>query len=44
MKKNWRLSGGLLVTVAMWLAFMIAPPAFADNAVNFEGIGHFDRR
>ena len=22
MKKNWRLTGGLLVTVAMWLAFM----------------------
>ncbi|SDW03894.1 hypothetical protein [Nitrosomonas communis] len=36
MKKNWRLTGGLLVTVTMWLALMIAPPAFADNAVKLK--------
>ncbi|SDW72077.1 hypothetical protein [Nitrosomonas communis] len=36
MIKNWRLTGGLLATVAMWLALMIAPPAFADNTVNLK--------
>ena len=36
MKKNWRITGGLLVTVAMWLAFIVALPAFADNAVKLR--------
>ncbi|WP_430232025.1 hypothetical protein [Nitrosomonas communis] len=36
MMTNWRLTGGLLATVAMWLALMIAPPAFADNTVNLK--------
>ncbi|WP_430233810.1 hypothetical protein [Nitrosomonas communis] len=36
MKMNWKLTGGLLVTVAMWLALMIVPSAFADNAVKLK--------
>ncbi len=36
MNKNWRITGGLLVTMAMWLAFIVALPAFADNAVKLR--------
>ncbi len=36
MKKNWRLTGSLLGTMVMWIALMIAPPAFADNTVNLR--------
>lgn len=37
MKKNWSIRGGLLVTVAVWLAsFVVVTSAFADNAVKLR--------
>ncbi len=36
MKKNYGKGINLLVSVTMWLAIIMAPPAFADNAVNLK--------
>ncbi len=36
MKKNYEKGINLLVSVTMWLALFMVPPAFADNAVNLK--------
>ncbi|SFI63222.1 hypothetical protein [Nitrosomonas sp. Nm34] len=36
MKKNYEKGINLLVSVVMWLALFMVPPAFADNAVNLK--------
>ncbi|SFM25666.1 Agd3-related carbohydrate deacetylase [Nitrosomonas communis] len=36
MKKNYEKGINLLVSVTMWLALVMSPPAFADNAVNLK--------
>ncbi|SFN14067.1 hypothetical protein [Nitrosomonas communis] len=36
MKKNYGEGINLLISVTMWLAIIMAPPAFADNAVNLR--------
>ena len=36
MKKVWSMRGGLLASLTMWLALIMAPSAFADNAVKLR--------